>query len=336
MGGGFLLAVAVMFVIGELVPRALALQFPIPSLTWSSWVVSVFGWLSAPFLAVLDGFSSRLLGAFSINSSVDLNLVDVEAQIRSLMTSGEELPPIAEKLLHNVLDMRKRVAQDILLPRNQIVFLNLEEGIAANLETARTAGHTRFPLCENNLDRCIGLVHIKDIFRSREDPATLDLRRHRREILRFSEDEPVENVLQRMLKKRVHFALVVDEFGGAVGAVTLENVLEELVGDILDEFDKEEALIRFVEEGVYNIDGLAPLHDVCEELGVDLEAEDVSTFGGFITSSLGAMPVVGKPLTIGPLIVTVVSMNERRIISTRVQIAPDKNDEETGEELGGS
>jgi CBS domain containing-hemolysin-like protein len=232
--------------------------------------------------------------------------------------------------------MRKRVAQDILLPRNQIIFLNLEDGVATNLELARQAGHTRFPLCEGDLDHCVGLVHIKDLFRSREDPATLELRKHRREILRFGSDEPVENVLQRMLKKRVHFALVVDEFGGAVGAVTLENVLEELVGDILDEFDKEEALIRTVEEGVYLVDGLAPLHDVCEELGVEISREDVSTFGGFITSSLGAMPMPNKPMRLGPLIVTVVNMTERRIVTAKVSIAPAEQDEGGAEQANAS
>ncbi|RME70935.1 MAG: DUF21 domain-containing protein [Verrucomicrobia bacterium] len=141
----FCAAVAVTFVVGELVPRALAMQYPVQTLGWSHWAVSVFRVLSGPFLRVLDWLSARLLRAFSIDSAVDLNLLDVEAQIRSVVSGVEELPPFAESLLHNVLEMRKRVAQDILLPRNRIVYLDLEDSVAENLELARKSGHTRFP-----------------------------------------------------------------------------------------------------------------------------------------------------------------------------------------------
>lgn len=328
LGGSFTAAVAIMFVVGELVPRALALQFPVRTLTWTSWVVPVFRPLSAPFLFLLDGFTSRVLRAFSIDSSVDLNLLDVEAQIRSLVSGGEELPPFAEKLLHNVLEMRKRVAQDILLPRNRVAFLDLYDSSSANLEIARRSGHTRFPLCEGGLDHCIGLIHIKDLFRSAEAAERLDLRSHKRDILRMPSDEPLETVLQRMLKQRVHFAIVVDEFGGTLGAITLENVLEELVGDILDEFDKEEALIRPSEDGAYLVDGLAPLHDVNDSIGVSLNTDDVSTFGGYITNSLGAMPRVNEPFRLGPLEVVVLQMTERRIVTARVTVVGESAHED--------
>ncbi len=318
VAGCFVAAVGLSYVVGELVPRALALQFPHPTLSISSWAVTIFRPLSAPFLAFLNGFTNRVLRAFSIDSSVDLNLLDVEAQIRSLVNGGEELPPFAEKLLHNVLELRKRVASDILLPRNRIVYLDLHDGTATNLELARTSGHTRLPLCEGDLDHCIGLIHIKDLLRSVEDPQRFDLRRIRREILRVADEEPLELVLQRMLKGRVHFALVVDEFGGTVGSITLENILEELVGDILDEFDKEESLIRANGDGTFLVDGLAALHDVAEALGVALPTDEVSTFGGFITNSLGAMPRVETPFRIGPLEIVVLQMTERRIVSSRV------------------
>jgi CBS domain containing-hemolysin-like protein len=325
--GSFGLAVAVMFGVGELVPRALALQFPVKTLSWSSWFIAAFRPFAGPLLGVLDWMSGRVLRAFSIDSSVDLNLLDVEAQIRSLVSGGEELPPFAEKLLHNVLEMRKRVAQDILLPRRGVVFLDVFDSAATNLELARKSGHTRFPLCEGDLDHCIGLIHIKDIFRTGEEPQRLDLRKHRRDILRLAADEPLELVLQRMLKQRVHFALVIDDFGGAIGAVTLENVLEELVGDILDEFDREEALIRPSDDGLYLIDGLAALHDVNESLGVELDTTEVSTFGGYITNTLGAMPKAGEPFRLGPLEVEVVQMNERRIVLARVRVVDTKSEE---------
>lgn len=323
--------VTVMYGVGELVPRALALEYPVKTLSWSSWVIAVFRPLSAPILVLLDALSSLVLRVFSIDSSVDLNLLDVEAQIRSLVSGGEELPPFAEKLLYNVLEMRKRVAQDILIPRRGVVYLDLYDSATTNLELARKSGHTRFPLCEGDLDHCIGFIHIKDIFRSGDTTQRTDLRKHKRDILRLAADEALENVLQRMLKQRVHFAIVVDEFGGALGAITLENVLEELVGDILDEFDKEEALIRPADDGAYLVDGLAALHDVNDSLGIDLDTDQVSTFGGFITNTLGTMPKLKEPFRLGPLEVEVVQMNERRIVTARVRVV-DAVAEKNGEE----
>jgi CBS domain containing-hemolysin-like protein len=259
-------------------------------------------------------------------------VIDVEAQIRSLVRDGEELPLLAEKIMNNVIDMRKRVAQDILLPRNQIQYFDLQDSLEENLEIARASGHTRFPLCDGDLDNCVGVIHIKDLFRFRGNLTQIDLNRLKRNILRFSVDEPLENVLPRFLARRLHFALLVDEFGGTVGAITLENVLEELVGEIQDEFDREESLIRSVDENTFSIDGLAPVHDVSEAIGVEITSDEVSTFGGYITSELGHMPNLNETVRLGRLEIVVSRVDERRIISTLVTVLDeDEEDDENGE-----
>jgi CBS domain containing-hemolysin-like protein len=258
-------------------------------------------------------------------------VIDVEAQIRSLVSDGMEMPPLAEKMLQNVLEMRKRVAQDILLPRNQIQFIDLEDDQETNIELIRKTGHTRFPLCEGDLDHCIGLVHIKDIFRSPLPDAKIDLRAIRREILRFAADEPIENVLQRFRRQKSHFALVTDEFGGTVGAITMEDILEELVGEIQDEFDREEPPMHELRKDVYRIDGLTPVHDVSDEIGIPIDAEDVSTFGGLITSELGRMPLANETVALGRLEVLIREVDERRVLMTEVTVLPPV---ESGEDAG--
>ncbi|TVR49971.1 MAG: HlyC/CorC family transporter [Puniceicoccaceae bacterium] len=318
----FLLAACVHFILGELVPRSMALQFPVRTLAFASWPVGAFRVVAAPPIALLSAITSRILRVFRIESRVDLNLVDVEAQIHSLVSGEEKLPPLAETILHNVLDLRKRIAQDILIPRNQLQYLDLYDSLETNLDLARRAGHTRYPLCEGDLDHCVGLVHIKDLFRHGTALARIDLRKIRREMLFISVNDPLETVLQRLLKQRRHFALVVDEFGGTVGAITLENVLEELVGDIQDEFDKDEVLIRRGEVGELLVAGLAPLHDVGDALGLELTGENVSTFGGFITSELGYLPQHGEVVTLGRLEIRILEVSERRIISTAVKVRP--------------
>ena len=325
----FSIAVGLHFVIGELVPRAIALQFPVRTLRVTSWAVRITQTVVSPFLLVLGWASDVLLRLFRINPDLDLNVIDVEAQIRSLVSDGAEMPPLAEKMLENVLEMRKRVAQDILLPRNQIQFIDREDDVGTNIELMRKTGHTRFPLCEGDLDQCIGLIHIKDLYRSPVPYEKIDLRAIRREILRFSANEPIENVLQRFRRQKSHFALVIDEFGGTVGAITMEDILEELVGEIQDEFDREEPPIHELRKDVYQIDGLTPVHDVSDEIGIPIDAEDVSTFGGLITSELGRMPAAGETIVLGGLEIVIRDVDERRVLMTEVTLLPPP---EPGEE----
>jgi CBS domain containing-hemolysin-like protein len=319
---GFLLAVSIHFLLGELVPRALALKYPAAALRIGGALVHVLRVVLGPMAAACTGIAVRIFRLLRVEAPMETSILDVEVQMRVLLTGGEEVSPIMGRILKNTINLRKRVVQDILLPRNRIQYFDLTDTNATNIEIARKSGHTRFPLCEGDLDRCIGLIHIKDIFRYRGDWHQADLRRFRREILRFTLDDPLDVVLQKLLTQKRHMALALDEFGGTVGAVTLEDVLEELVGDIQDEFDKEELLIQELPDGEFQVDGLAPIHDVAEALGVEISNEEVSTFGGYITSELGRMPKENSTVTLGRLQIRITGANEKRVTSTRVRVLP--------------
>lgn len=316
----FLLAVGVGYILGELIPRALAMQHPAQTLRISVPLVQVFQVLVKPISIVLNGLSGILLKALRLDPKSDLNLIDVDSQIRSIVSSGGELATMTESILRNALDLRKRVAHDIMIPRNQLKFFDVDDTIEENLEIARDTGHTRFPVCEADLDKCIGIVHIKDVFRSGKQWKDIDLQEVKRPIARFSMDEPLESVLQGFLKQKQHFALLIDEFGGAVGAITLEDVLEELVGEIQDEFDRDKEMISELGDGGFLVDGLTPLHDVSEAIGVELESEEVSTFGGYITLKLGRMPRLQESFRIDRLAITVGNLDERRVIAATVKV----------------
>ena len=176
---------------------------------------------------------------------------------------------------------------------------DLNEDIKVNLERMKAAGHTRFPLCRGSLDDCVGMIHIKDIFRWREPVSGIDLFKLKRSIATFSLETPLEEAMERMLRAKFHMALVVDEFGGVVGVITLESIIEEMVGEIQDEFDSEETQITALSGGEFRILGLTPLHEVEEELGVTLGNDEVSTFGGLVTGELGrirSMVIVLAPM----------------------------------------
>jgi len=229
--------------------------------------------------------------------------------------------------MSNALELRKRVAHDIMIPRNQLRYIDLEDTAEESLQIARKTGHTRFPICNGDLDDCVGIVHIKDAFRSGQEGTSIDWESLKRPMITFSMDEPLEAVLQRFLKTRKHFALLKDEFGGTVGAVTLEDVLEELVGDIQDEFDKEEALVTETSGGIFQVDGLTALHDLSDDLGIEFQAEEVSTFGGYITYELGRMPQQGEKFRIKDLEIEVTAVDERRVLGAQVRVVAESEEE---------
>lgn len=322
---GFVAALCLHYVLGELVPRAVAFNRPVRSLKGTIRVYSVFRFFAAPLSAALNGVARLILKALSIDPNNDLSSLDVETQIRVLLDDHTELPPLAESIVSNALNFRKRVAHDIMIPRNQLQYIDLHDSSQENLLIARKTGHTRFPLCEGDLDHCVGIVHVKDVFRSGRPSDQLDWRQFRRPVIRCSMDEPLEGVLQLFLKQKKHFALLTDEFGGTVGAVTLEDVLEELVGEIQDEFDRDEEMITELTDGIFQVDGLTPLHDLAEKLDISLEAEEVSTFGGYITYELGRMPRKNEIFAIRNLEITVTAVDKRRVLTTTVRKQSDED-----------
>ncbi len=319
----FAVAAAFHYAAGELAPRLWALNHPERALRFAVGPVV----LARVFIRPSASLISRLLGwvfrSWRMETDLDTEVLDGETQTRVLEREGV-ISPVTAMILRNAVSMRKRVAQDILLPRNSIQYLDLTDAKPVNMDIIRRSGHTRFPLCEGDLDRCIGLVHIKDIVRLRGDWTQVDLRTIRRDILRFSLDDSLDVVLQRLLRQKLHMALVTDEFGGTVGVITLEDVLEELVGDIQDEFDREEDPIKSMEDGSYQIDGLAPIHEVEEQLGVELSNAEVSTFGGYIISELGRMPVEKQLVRLGRLEIKVTGVTEKRITSTVARVMPSE------------
>lgn len=318
----FLLTAGIYFVFGELVPRGLGLGFPRGALETGRIALRLVAPLRALLVRPLSTLAASLLRRMGVQGGAGLQALDIEAQIE-LGSDNRPLSAIAQTIFKNALNMRELVVSDVLLPRHQVQWMDLNDPADVNLALARSTGHTRFPLCDGDLDRCVGLIHIKDIFRKGGDPRRLDLRRIKREIIRVSPDEPVEDALQKLLTSRNHMALAVDEFRGTEGIITLERILELLVGDIRDEFDVEEDNIVPLPEGEFSVSGLTRVYEVEQALDVEVSNEDVSTFGGLITAELGRIPTQGEQLELEGLGITVTEVDERRIIRAKVKRLPE-------------
>ena len=313
-------------------PMLLALKFSPRAWEKIFWIPLLLSWLIWPirFAIKLKERSMRRLMGTPKSEFKDIGL---RAEIEALDDeTNEEMSSGIRQIVGNTLQLRNLDAQDILMPRNQIQVLELSDPIEKNLALAKSSGHTRLPLCDGDLDHCVGIVHIKDVFRQMAEGKEVKLEEIKRDFSTFSPEVPLIEVLQKMLRGRLHMALVRDEFGGAIGVVTLEDALEEVVGEIKDEFDAgEEDPIKKREDGSFFIAGLAQTHDVEEILGVKCGNDEVSTFGGWITMALGRIPQLGESFLLSNLEITVEKAENGRVIETSVKpLDPEPSEEKSG------
>jgi magnesium and cobalt exporter, CNNM family len=303
-------------VFGELGPKYTAIANPLPVAMRLVRPLRAFYFIFRPAIWLLhkssNFFLHRLLrmqpasGAELAHSEEELRLILVQSE------KSDEVSALGRDLLMNVLDLRQRVVRDIMTPRGEIVYLNLEDDFETNVKKAIESRHTRFPLCRENLDNTIGLIHIKDLMAMMRDPNP-DLMQIKRELIPVPEMMSLEKLLKLFLTRHAHLAMVVDEFGGTVGMVTLENVLEELVGDIQDEFDTDKEEFRRINENEFTVDGALGLYELNDLAGLELESADVSTVGGYVTHLLGRMPRQGDQVRIGDYQVTISQADNRRV-----------------------
>ena len=303
-------------VFGELGPKYTAIANPLSISLRLVRPLGAFYVLFKPAIWLLHKSSNFLLQTVLRRQPVpSTELVHSEEELRLILDQSEkseEVSPLGHSLLMNVLDLRDRVVRDIMTPRGEIVYLNLEDDFETNVKKAIESRHTRFPLCRENLDNTVGLIHIKELLPMMRDPHP-DLLKIKRELIPLPEMLPLEKLLKLFLGKHAHLAMVVDEFGGTVGMVTLENVLEELVGDIQDEFDADKEEFRKINENEFAVAGSLGLYELTDVTGLELESADVSTIGGYVTHLLGHLPKQGEQVKIDNYVVTVSQTDGRRV-----------------------
>jgi CBS domain containing-hemolysin-like protein len=314
-------------VFGELAPKYIANANPLRASLTLARPLGAFYFVFKPAIWFLHQ-SSRLVlekllrfqpvtGAELAHSEEELRLIVSESE------KSDEVSELGRDLLVNALDLRRRVVRDIMTPRNEVVSLDMEESFEVNVQKAIASRHTRFPLVRGHLDNAIGLVHIKELVPLMRDPKP-DLMRIKRELIPVPEMMSLEKLLNLFLTRHAHLAVAVDEFGGTVGIATLENVLEELVGDIQDEFDTDKEEFSEINENEFTVDGALGLYELRDLAGLELESADVSTIGGYVTHLLGHLPRQGETVRIENYCVTVTRTDGRRVLELHFRKARDE------------
>ncbi|MDQ3200317.1 MAG: hemolysin family protein [Verrucomicrobiota bacterium] len=316
----FLLAFSVItflhIVLGEQAPKILAIRKPLPATLIVSGPLRLFYLIFKPAIWFLNASSNWVLKHVLRTAPVkEGELAHSEEELRLILDESEksdEVSSIGRDILVNALDMRRRVVRDIMTPRGDVIYLDTEQTFDENVQKALESRHTRFPLCRGHLDNAIGLIHIKELVPMMRDPAP-DLMKIKRELIPVPEMMSLEKLLNLFLVRHAHLAVVVDEYGGTVGMVTMENILEELVGDIQDEFDAEKAEFRQISDDEFVVDGGLGLYELRDLADIELENSDVSTVGGYVTHLLGHLPKQGEQVPIEDYIVTVSQTDGRRV-----------------------
>lgn len=274
-------------VLGELAPKSLAIQRSVGVSLWLSWPLLMFYRLFLPFIWVLNGAANRLLKWVGVSSAGEHEAAHTEEEIRILMNESAKSGIIDKDemtLFDNVFEFADRVAREVMLPRTDMDCLYLNESFADNMKTVYETKHTRYPVAVEDKDLIIGFVHITDLYTADPD-VDHDLNEFVRPILSVPESMEISKVLKLMQRRKSQLAIVIDEYGGTAGMLTAETILEELVGEMQDEFDDDPPSV-VVKGDITSVEGRMLIEDVNDMLGLDIEDEEVDTIGGWLFNLL--------------------------------------------------
>ncbi len=259
-----------------------------------------------------------------------------EEEIKTLVTAGEQegiIEEEAREMIYSIFRLGEMITREVMVPRIDVVALEVDSSLEEVLQTIVESGHSRIPVYEETIDNIVGILYAKDILaaqsRGNASPAL-------REIIRpayfVPESKRLDSLLKEMQENKVQMAIVVDEYGGVAGVITLEDIVEEIVGEIQDEYDREEPPVIFEADGSYLFDGRIPLDDVQELLGTPLPLDEADSLGGFIYNELGHIPRVGETVRYDDLLFEVAEVSGRRIRKVRVRRQPPTAEVDEDEE----
>jgi CBS domain containing-hemolysin-like protein len=312
---GFVLLTFFHITAGELAPKWFTIQRPLPVALWSALPLRIFYLAFYPFNRLLNVAARFLLKEVGIEPDVIPEHGQSDEELRLMLAAASGGALRGRTIALNALELRHRSVREIMSPRQQITAFDTDATIADCIGLAEKTRYSRYPICENgDLDKVCSIIHVKDVYAQHGRLKTaMDLIFLGRKPIYVPETARLEKMLQLFLDRKAHFAVVVDEFGGTLGVITLENVLETLVGQIQDEFDQEKAEWAQIGENVWETVGALPLPELEKIIGAIEHSEGVATASGWVTEQLGGFPKVGDSLNIRNFELRVEEMDGPRV-----------------------
>jgi CBS domain containing-hemolysin-like protein len=333
----FLIITTLHIVFGEQAPKMIAIQNAEKITMAVAKPMKVILWIFKPFIFLLNIASNGTLRLFGVKIAHNHDVVHSEEELRMIINAsghdnGGELGEAQAELLDNVFDFGHRLSRQVMAHRTDMVILDVDETLSENIRIAMESGHTRYPVMQEDADNIIGFCHTKDLFALYQETKKGSLQKIIRPVLMVPESVQVLKLLRQMQKERQHIAIIVDEYGGTAGLVTIYDLLEEIVGDLPDEFEPvEEEWIIKISDDIYKVDGRLPMADLEEEMGQKVSCEEnCDTVGGFAYWAFGKIPEAGEEITTGQFNIKVLEMDGNRVsrVEIRYFLIPENNDTE--------
>lgn len=318
-----LILTPVLLVVAEVCPKSIAAQFPerFAFLVWRPirWIQTLLTpviWL----VTILSRWLTRLFAGRQPEGPFISR-----DELRTLLQFGKRSGAVAQEqhqMLEGIFELAQMRVRDVMIPRTQVVGIQLDTDFNQLIALIRQAHHSRFPVYDGDLDHVKGIIHAKDVFQYLETPEAFSLPELLREPYFVPESKRIETLLHTFRRKHVHLALVVDEYGGVEGIVTLEDVVEQIVGEIQDEYDEEAEMFQELSPSHFLVAGSVPLRTVHRRLGLDLAAGEANTLAGYVLHNLGHIPTEGEEVLLPEATLRVYSLEDNRIHQVELLLAP--------------
>lgn len=338
-GSAFIIAFSIItflhIVLGELAPKSIALQKSELTSLWIITPLSLFATVFKPFIWFLNEAGLLVLKIIGFPSPTGHQSIYSEEEIKMILAKSAEGGAIEKaeaEMVYSVLKFGDFPVKQIMIPRTKIIAFNIDTSILKVIRTAEKNLHSRFPVFKGSIDNIVGFIHIKDVYKhtfsdsklklvegifktslKKEEKIIISQTKLIRRILQIPESRRIDDVLLDMRRKRVHIAIVNDEYGGTAGIVTLEDVLESLVGEIQDEFEAPYKETEKQKDGTYLVDGFASIESVKSKFKMPIKGEGYTTIGGLVIGLMGHDPVIGEKIKIGDIEMQVSEIEKNRI-----------------------
>ncbi|HLP95980.1 MAG TPA: hemolysin family protein [Saprospiraceae bacterium] len=322
----FALITVLHIVFGELAPKSIAIRKPEETTLFVSLPMRAFFLVFRPFIWVLNGLANRILKAIGIQPADEHEAHSAE-ELRLLMRQSQASGAIKEdnfQIIQNAFDFSELTAQQVMVPRKSIFALEIDTPREEILSAIHENGYSRIPVYEDDIDNILGIVFAKDLFKAITKGGEWQLRDLLRPVHYVYNSAKLNRVLKDFQSKKIHVGIVIDEYGGTEGVIAMEDILEELVGEIQDEHDDEVAPVQKNEDGSFNVSGIAPIHDVNNFLPVPFpENKQYNTLNGLILNRFGRIPSGNDPFRIEPYEVLILERRQNILIQFQVRLLED-------------
>ncbi|RBQ26771.1 hypothetical protein CRU88_06390 [Arcobacter sp. CECT 9188] len=304
-------------VFGEIVPKSIAIAKAEVMVLYIARPLYIFWIVFYPLIRFFDIVAASVLRMLGVKPATEHELSHSEEELRIIVNEsfrGGHIDSIESEIIKNAVDFSETVAKEIMTPRRDMICINSERTLEENMERIVKTRFTRYPYCHGGKDNITGMIHTRDLLNNALEGKEINMSNFVRPIIMVPENTSISNILTRMNKSRIHLALVIDEYGGTSGLITMDDILEEIIGETTDEHDPKQETIKKIDENNYELDGMVNIEKVEELLDISFDEIELSvTIGGRIINIVGRLPIEGETIEDKDCIYKILEVENNRI-----------------------